>query len=130
MARERAVEMLEHALDWARRGVPVLPCRPSGEAVKRPYIPRDKDAAGNPIPNTGGVAKATTDPDQIRAWWKQWPSALIGGAMGRDLRLLAIDPDVPKEPGEPDGVAAWNALVAKNGGIVPTHAHETPSTLR
>ncbi len=118
---------LEHALDWARRGLPVIPCRPSGEAVKRPYIPRDKDADGNDIPNTGGVKKATTDPEQIRAWWAQWPSAMIGGAMGRELRLLAIDPDVPKEPGEPDGLAAWNETVAQHGGIPPTHAHETPS---
>ena len=118
---------LEHALDFAARGLPVVPCRPSGDAVKRPYIPRDKDADGNPIPNTGGVAKATTDPEQIRAWWTQWPSALIGGAMGRDLRLLAIDPDVPKQPGDADGLAAWNALVAEHGGIPATHAHETPS---
>ena len=118
---------LEHALDYAARGLPVVPCRPAGDAVKRPYIPRDKDADGNPIPNTGGVAKATTDPEQIRAWWTQWPSALIGGAMGRDLRLLAIDPDVPKHPGDADGLAAWNALVAEHGGVPATHAHETPS---
>ncbi len=119
--------MLEHALDWARRGVPVVPCRPSGEAVKRPYIPRDKDADGVEISNTGGVKKASTDPDQIRAWWAQWPSAMIGGAMGRELRLLAIDPDAPEKPDDPDGRAAWDALVAEHGGIPPTHAQETPN---
>ena len=119
--------MLEHALDWARRGVPVVPCSPGGPNVKRPYIPRDKDANGNPIPNTGGVAKATTDPDQIRAWWDRWPSAMIGGAMGRELRLLAIDPDVVKEPGDADGLVAWTEIVAQHGGLPATHAHETPT---
>lgn len=120
------MSVVEHALDWARRGVPVVPCHPSGEAIKRPYLAKDRDEAGNPIPNTGGVKKATTDPAQIRAWWQQWPSALVGGAMGGDLRLLAIDPDAPEKPGEPDGVAAWNALVAEHGGIPATHAQETP----
>ena len=118
---------LEHALDWARRGVPVVPCRPSGEAVKRPYISRDRDADGNEIPNTGGVKKATTDPEQIRAWWSQWPTALVGGAMGGPLRLLAIDPDAPESPDDPDGVATWDALVAEHGGIPATHAQETPN---
>ncbi len=119
--------MLEHALDWARRGIPVVPCRPSGGGVKKPYLPKDKDADGNEIPNTGGVKKATTDPDQIRAWWAQWPTALIGGAMGGGLRLIAIDPDAPEEPGDPDGRAAWDALVAEHSGIPATHAQETPN---
>ncbi len=118
---------LEHALDYARRGLPVLPCSPSGDNVKKPLVPRDKDAEGNPIPKTGGLAKATTDPDQIVAWWKKWPSALIGGAMGPAAGIFAIDPDVVKEPGDADGMAAWTALVDRHGGIPSTHAHETPS---
>ncbi len=107
---------LEHALDYAARGLPVFPCNPTTTKpkAKTPLTPH-------------GFKDATTNPEQIRAWWQQWPSALIGGAMGSASGLFAIDPDVPKEPGDADGLAAWNALAERHGGIPPTHSHETPS---
>ncbi len=107
---------IDHALDYAARGLPVFPCNPTPTKpkAKTPLTPR-------------GFKDATTNPDQIRAWWQQWPSALIGGAMGSASGLFAVDPDVPKEPGDPDGLAAWNALAERHGGVPPTHAHETPS---
>lgn len=80
---------LEAALHFARRGWPVFPCRPTNKA---PYLPRDRDAGGKPIPNTGGVTKASTDEEQIAAWWKKWPHAMIGVAVGR-AGMLVIDFD-------------------------------------
>ena len=58
---------LDDALAYAARGWPVFPLRP-GEKV--PLIA--KAAGGN------GVHDATTDPDQIRAWWTKHPTANIG----------------------------------------------------
>ena len=45
--------MLDFALDYARRGLPVFPCRPTNKA---PYF-------------AGGFHLATTDEDTIRKWW-------------------------------------------------------------
>jgi putative DNA primase/helicase len=40
-----------------------------------------------------GVHNATTDPEQIRRWWRQWPSANIGVATGRISDIIVIDVD-------------------------------------
>lgn len=39
-----------------------------------------------------GYYDATTDPDQIRAWWTRWPDANIGVDLGRS-GLLSVAPD-------------------------------------
>ena len=121
-------ELLRHVLDYAAHGLPVLPCDPSsGNRCKSPLVARDLDEAGSPIPRTGGLYKATTDERQLRSWWSQWPDALIGMRTGQASRIFVIDLDVPKVPGQPDGVAAWAALVEQHGGIPPTRIHRTPS---
>jgi len=82
--------LLEAALDYARRGWPVFPCSPK---TKRPLLPMDKDADNKPIKGSGGVKKASTDLEQIRAWWNQWPRAMIGVAVGEaDLLVVDFDP--------------------------------------
>ncbi len=52
----------------------------------------DRDADNKPKKGTGGVKKASTDADQIRAWWSKWPHAMIGVAVGA-AGLLVIDFD-------------------------------------
>ena len=69
------------ALEYARRGIPVLPL--SG---KLPRIP--KRAGGT------GVHDATTDLDQVRQWWQRWPQANIGLRCG--IRFDVIDVDGPR----------------------------------
>ncbi|HWT12285.1 MAG TPA: phage/plasmid primase, P4 family [Allosphingosinicella sp.] len=92
-------DLLAAALAYAARGWPVFPCNPKN---KQPLLARDKDEAGRPIPNSGGVTKASTDPELIRAWWKKWPRALVAIATGHptlDLggrRLFVVDFD-PRE---------------------------------
>lgn len=113
--------MIEHALRYARQGLRVLPCDPS---TKQPLVPRDKDANGKPIPKTGGLTKATTDENTIRGWWKRWPSAMIGIRMGDGV--FALDPDMPKKPGDPDGMEAWQHLTEAYGYHPCTHTHTTP----
>lgn len=40
-----------------------------------------------------GVHDATTDPVQIKEWWKQWPDANIGIRCGRESGFFVIDID-------------------------------------
>lgn len=122
-------DMLDHALDWAKRGFHVFPCNPSVTKgmSKRPLVARDKDAAGNPIPKTGGFYKASRDEAVITDWWSRWPKALIGIRMGAEAGVWALDPDVPKEEGDADGLTAWRNLCAEYGFKPFTHAHLTPS---
>ena len=54
--------LLDAALKYARLGYPVFPAKPGN---KFPII-------------TGGRNSATTDQQQIKAWWSQWPDANIG----------------------------------------------------
>jgi hypothetical protein len=103
--------LMERALEYARRGLSVLPCKPS---TKAPFV-------------EGGLNSATTDPDVIRDWWARWPHAMIGVRMGEDPGVWALDPDGPDRPGKPDGRANWARLCVENGGCPPTHTHLTPN---
>jgi hypothetical protein len=39
-----------------------------------------------------GHLDATTDPDKIKMWWKQWPYAMIGAPVPDTLLVIDIDP--------------------------------------
>ncbi|HEX8556396.1 MAG TPA: bifunctional DNA primase/polymerase, partial [Sphingomonas sp.] len=91
-------DTLDAALAYAARGWPVFPCSPQD---KRPLVAADRDDAGKPIKGTGGLKKATKDPDQVRAWWGKWPKAMIGVAMGGNgLFVLDFDPRTDDATGE------------------------------
>lgn len=119
--------MLDAALGYALRGWAVLPCSPRN---KQPLVAADRDDAGKPIKGTGGVKKASTDPEQIRAWWAQTPEAMIGVAMGGNgLFALDFDPRIEDATGE-----EWTLdrlkreLEEQIGGALPTSlAVRTPS---
>ncbi len=120
---------LQAALLYARSGWRVFPCRPrreeytgrNGKRVilkeKEPLVGKDKDPiTGNPIDGTGGLAKATTDEDQIKAWWRKWPDALIGALTGPGMDAFVVDFDViDKKTGEvfelEDRIAALEAAI-------------------
>ncbi len=76
-----------NALRLAERGVPVFPCRED----KAPLIGPDTDEHGEKIPRTGGFYQATTDHQQVREWWSQWPDALIGVPTGPKFVVLDLD---------------------------------------
>ncbi|MEV6817920.1 bifunctional DNA primase/polymerase [Nocardiopsis dassonvillei] len=96
-------ERLRAALDFAARGWPVFPCEPDG---KRPL--------GVLAPH--GFKDATTDQDQINAWWSRYPTANVATATGAP----AVDVvDVDNKP-DGNGFAAFNRLVRAGmlGGAV------------
>lgn len=98
-------EMLANALEYARRGWFVFPCREkpgasfirNGEEItpkeKQPYVAR-------------GLDDATQDEDQIRAWWRMWPDAMIGVNAGLS-GLFVVDID-KKHVNGLDEFTSWN----------------------
>jgi hypothetical protein len=99
--------IVQAALQYAVDGWPVFPCRQD----KKPLT-------------INGFKDASTDPDQIRAWWKKWPSAMIGTPLGREIFCVDLD---RKENGG-DGVASWEELEGEFGRSPNTLTHQTPST--
>lgn len=65
---------------------------PLREGDKTPRIPR-KDGGHS-------FHDATTDPEQIRAWWEKYPRANIGVATGEKSGFIVIDVDLDPEKGK------------------------------
>lgn len=101
------MNMLDAALSYAARGWHVHPLKPNGKT---------------PI-TAHGLKDATTDPDQIRAWWKKHPKANIGIATGAS-GLVVLDGDV-KNGENPD--ASLARLLNGHHPLPQTLRAETPS---
>ena len=91
--------LVEVAVRYAAHGWPVLPlhtpeprrgcsCRGASSCTSPGKHPRTRN----------GVHDASTDPDQVRNWWTQWPSANVGVATGSASGLLVLDVDLPHGP--------------------------------
>jgi hypothetical protein len=76
-ARVLSTILPDAALGYAAQGWLVFPCKPSG---KEPLTPR-------------GLKDATTDHEQVNAWWATWPTANIGVRTGPESGLLVVDID-------------------------------------
>lgn len=74
-----ASEMLDAALSYAEKGLPVFPCN---SANKRPLTEH-------------GFEDASVDPETIQAWWARWPNAMIGMPTGERTGFWALDVDDP-----------------------------------
>lgn len=109
------------ARGFASAGVPVFPCAAFG---KRPATVR-------------GFHDATTDLDQVEAWWRQSPGANIGVPTGAASGVVVVDVDVH---GPVDGrtgfdraaraglVEGWELLVRTPTGGLHAYYPATPST--
>lgn len=73
----RADVVLDAALKYANAGLPVIPCRHD----KTPSIAGWRNAA-------------STDPEQLCAWWSRWPEAMIGPVTGARSSRYVVDVDV------------------------------------
>jgi hypothetical protein len=71
-------EMIDAALNYASLGLPVFPCNCTDKS-----------------PLTGhGFYDATTDANQIKAWWLQFPDAMIGMPTGPASGIDVLDLDL------------------------------------
>jgi len=87
-----------HALAYATAGWEVFPL-----AGKVPLVPSRNGGRG--------VLDATTDFDQVAAWWERWPTANIGGRVPAGVVVVDIDP-------RSGGLETWVDLVAEHGELV------------
>lgn len=105
-----AETMLDAALEYAARGWAVFPL---AEGTKIPCI-------------QGGFTMATTDEEQIRAFWSVRPNCNIGIATGgMSNGLVVIDVDLDNDKGE-DGYIALKAWEAENGDLPEGACATTP----
>lgn len=119
--------LLDHALAYADLGWYVFPCHwpikkagwsCSCEVWKRQKVNEDFEChrAGKHPRTENGLDDATIDPDQIRTWWRKWPTANIGINCGKS-GLLVVDLDTYKEQYQGDDLALNEETVtALSGG--------------
>lgn len=108
------------ALRYAEHGWPVLPLHtPGPQGCSCTTV-----GCGSPgkHPRTSrGLHDASTEPDQVRAWWTRWPQANVGVATGASSRLLVFDIDLP------DGPTSLARLEADHRALPPTCEQTTGS---
>lgn len=76
LARLAAPGALAAAAAWyGSQGIAVFPLRPR---LKTPLT-------------ANGFKDASTDPEQIRAWWRRWPQANIGAPTGHTFDVVDVD---------------------------------------
>lgn len=114
------------AVGYARRNIPVFPCR---EVTT--YGPDLDERTGKPKEHKAkspytrhGCHDATTDVKQVAKWWQQYPGAAIGLRTGADSGLFVVDVDV--KHGAP-GLETWAALQAQHGPAPKTRTARTAS---
>jgi hypothetical protein len=109
-------EMLQYALEYARRGWPVFPLLPGR---KEPAIPKSEGGRG--------YLDATTDEAIIRAWWKRWPDANIGFCPEyAGLFAIDIERECADTKAYPDTLEARSA----SGGTHLLYQGSGPSTVK
>jgi hypothetical protein len=94
----------EAALSYAERRLPVFP---TGRD-KRPLIPN-------------GLLNASTNPYDIRAWWRRWPDANVAVRTGQPSGLVALDIDGDA------GFDSLHDLERRHGELPDTASVVTPS---
>ena len=94
---DRSPNLALAAQSLAAAGVPVFPCLVEG---KRPLTRR-------------GFLDASSDPEQVAAWWSRTPNANIGIPTGAPSGVVVVDVDVH---GTHDGRAAFQR--ASDAGLV------------
>jgi len=111
--------MGQAALQYARRGWPVFPCREREETVMIGGAGGKTRTLKPKQPYGGqGLKDATTDEQRIRAWWKQHPAAMIGVPAGvNGCFVVDFDPRIEEvvdpHTGEVTGSREWTLAELK-----------------
>ena len=96
-------EILDAAVDYAKRGWAVFPCRPKG---KEPLT-------------KNGVKDASTDAKQIEQWWSRFPDANLAIATGPISGVWVVDVD-RDEAKDIDGETSLTDLEGQHGQLPDT----------
>lgn len=142
--------MIEHALAYVRAGLPVFPiCSPlmSGHQHRNPDTNKMETCAGSGIGKTPlirwrGYQQQLPEEDDVRFWWKKWPTANIGLATGELSGVLVLDADgtearkeVMRRGGLENTPTVWTGKIggahfhlAYPGGDVRNFARKLPGT--
>jgi hypothetical protein len=92
--RPSPTELRDAALEYASRGVLVLPLRgklPLIPAAHRPGDPLYQQCKGDCGRQGHGVHDASIDPEQVCDWWDRWPHANIGLRTGVAFDVIDVD---------------------------------------
>jgi len=131
MGPEQTNKLLKEAIKYAARGWPIFPCHrldeepeafqqrltQTAEAKRKELKPYK---AKSPYV-LGGCYAATSDQQQVTAWWTRWPDAMIGLATGPRSGVWVLDIDLP------DGMASLAALEESNSPLPDTVEQRTGS---
>ncbi|MCL4553246.1 MAG: bifunctional DNA primase/polymerase [Candidatus Marsarchaeota archaeon] len=82
----------EAALEYISRGWAVLPLHFIIDGKCSCEKPGCKSRGKHPF-SVHGVTDASKEPEQVEAWWNQWPSANVGVATGAISNLVVVDAD-------------------------------------
>jgi putative DNA primase/helicase len=111
--------MLEHAIAYARAGLPVIPLHGILEDSSCTCGKERCHSPGKHPRTRNGLKDATTDLKQIEKWWgdTRWPNASIGGVGGR---YLCLDIDA-----KADGFKSLERLIEAHASLPDTAVVET-----
>lgn len=109
--------LIESALDYAGRGSFVFPAR---------FVGKQKLGHTSAERSNGNQWGLTNDPETVRAYWQQWPSAAIGLPTGAINGLFVIDVDTFNGH-EYDGRESLIKLEMQHGALPWTRMAETPT---
>lgn len=95
--KKKELSKLEKALNYAKEGWAVLPLHTVVNGMCTCSKKAQCSGPGKHPRTKHGVKDATKDPEQIRAWWTQWPDSNIGLAMGERSGRVALDVDIKND---------------------------------
>lgn len=108
-------EMMQAALGYAARDLPVFP------------VPAGTKKSHKSAKHSDGRAWGfTTEPDEIRRDFTNWPDANIGIVTGSLSRIFVVDLDTA-EGHRADGIGNFDRLADQHGGVPETATASTPS---
>jgi hypothetical protein len=87
-------DLPERAVEYASRGIPVLPLRgklPRIPAAHSPGDPAYQQCKGECGREGHGVHDASTDLEQVCDWWDRWPRANVGLRTGVVFDVIDVD---------------------------------------